>query len=120
MGEYRLHQKLVRDKIPQNLIARGIKVIYSRIKDFFRRDQLSRDKLVEEALELQKAQTREEKLAEAADVAEVFEAFLRVNKITPEELAEARAKKIEKNGGFEEFYYLESTEEPDEPLKQAA
>jgi len=109
----RVFNKLVRDLIPEQLTARGIKVTYSVIGDFFGRDRFSREKLVEEAGEVLKANTREELIGELADVADTFELVLRVNKVTPEELSLARAKKNKEKGGFEQFYYLESTEETD-------
>ncbi|HEV8677708.1 MAG TPA: nucleoside triphosphate pyrophosphohydrolase [Candidatus Paceibacterota bacterium] len=115
MGEYKSWKKLVRDFIPKQLEAKGIKVIYSTVGDFFGRDQFSREKLAEEATEVMKAKTRAEILEEMADVAEVFDVVLKVNKITPQELADARAKKNAKKGSFETFQYLESTEEPENP-----
>ncbi len=118
MGEYKSWKKLVRDLIPSQLEGKGIKVIFSVIGDFFGRDHFSRAKLVEEAAEVAKAKTRAEVLEEMADVAEVFDVVLKVNKITPQELADARAKKNAEKGGFDKFYYLDSTEEPDKPSGQ--
>ncbi len=110
----RIFKKLVRDFIPEQLIAKGIKVVYSTVGDFFGRDRFSREKLVEEAEEVLKAKTREELLGELADVADTLDLVLSVNNITPEELSFARAKKNAEKGGFEKFYYLESTDEPDQ------
>ena len=118
MGEYKSWKKLVRDFIPKQLEAKGIKVICSTIGDFLGRDQFSRTKLAEEAAEVAKAKTRAEVLEEMADVAEVFDVVLNINKITPQELADARAKKNAEKGGFEKFQYLDSTEEPDDPNGQ--
>jgi len=114
---YQEWKKLVRGKIIPRLKAKGITVISSIVGDFLGQDRFSREKLVEESKELLNAKTREEVLMEAADVADWFGQVLAVNKISPEELARARAEKTAKNGevGFE---YLESTDEPDAPNGQ--
>ena len=112
MGTYQSWKKLVRNFIPAQLEARGIKVVYSVTGDFFGRDRFSREKLAEESAEVLKAQTREELLDELADVAEAFDLVLKVNTFTQEELVHARAMKNAKKGSFDKFYYLDSTEEP--------
>jgi len=115
MGEYKSWKKLVRDLIPSQLEAKGITVIYSVISDFLGQDHFSRMKLAEEAAEVAKAKSRGEIIEEMADVADAFDLVLKVNKITPQELSDARAKKNAEKGGLDKFYYLDSTEEPDNP-----
>ena len=59
-------------------------------------------KLVEEALELQK----DKNLEELADVEEVIQALYAHLGWSREEVQEVRLQKLEKNGGFQEWYIL--------------
>ncbi len=115
MGEYKSWKKLVRDLVPSQLEARGIKVIYGVIGDFLGRDHFGRQKLAEEASEVLNAKTREELVEELADLTEVRNTLMRVNGISEDELARAMLEKTQKKGAFEKFYYLDSTTEPETP-----
>lgn len=113
MGLYQSWKKLVRSKVGPQLEARGIKVVRSKIADFFGRDRLSREKVFEEAKEVLEAKTREDLLEEIADLTSWRNTLMGVHKISEEELAAAMADKDERKGTTDQWDYLESTEEPD-------
>ena len=68
-------------------------------KEFSRR---LRDKLIEEAHEFHKAETRDEQIEEAADIMEVLLAMLKLEDIKMGEVEEARQKIFAKKGGFDD------------------
>lgn len=113
MGEYKEWKKLVRADVIPPLVARGIKVIWSTVIDFFGQDRFTREKVVEEALEVLKAKTRDELVGELADLTGWRNLLMSVHHISDEELAAAMADKDAKKGA-PSFTYLHSTEEPDE------
>lgn len=71
-----MHEKLIRDKIPELAAARG-EVLDVRVADEGEMYDLLVDKLVEEAAELRAARTDAEKDDELADVVEVVLALAR-------------------------------------------
>ncbi len=104
------HHKIVRDKIPDIIAARGAKVEHRimPVDDFAR---LLRQKMVEESQEVVDAKTYEEMVAELGDVLDVIAALQHVVGIPDDMLVEARQKKNAERGGFEKRIFLESVEE---------
>ena len=102
-----IHNKLVRDNIPEIINNSGRKANYHVIdndKDF---ERALTAKLIEEANELYIAETEEEVVEELADIVTVLSVLLAQHEQTK---AVARAK-ISAKGGFTQRYFLESVEE---------
>ena len=97
-----IHNKLVRDRIPE-IIEKSGKTAYCRI--------LSNDeyiveldrKLNEECAEYQ----ADKSIEELADMLEVMYAIAQARGYSIEELEQIRAEKAEKRGGFKDKIYLE-------------
>ncbi|MEK7072955.1 MAG: nucleoside triphosphate pyrophosphohydrolase [Patescibacteria group bacterium] len=104
------YRKLVRDKIPEVITAKGGRPV-TRILPQDDYARVLRDKLREEADEVVGAQTYDALVAELADVLEVVCALQKVHGISDENLEAVRAGKFAERGGFEERVYLESVTE---------
>ncbi|TAK04840.1 phosphoribosyl-ATP pyrophosphohydrolase [Patescibacteria group bacterium] len=104
------YKKLVRDKIPEVIAAKGGRPV-TRILPPDEYARVLRDKLREEADETVGAQTYDALVGELADVLEVVRALQKVNGISDENLEAVRAKKFADRGGFDGRVYLESVEE---------
>jgi len=109
-GRHR-HYKVVRDAIPHNIQARGERVSFARLLPSEASVGLI-GKLFEEGLELNGANTREQKIEELADVLEVLRGLAVVNGIDWESLNAAAIEKREKRGGFEQQTVLLETARP--------
>lgn len=97
--------KLVRDKIPQIIIADGRTPIVRTLSDEEYLSELDR-KLNEEVAEYQ----ADKSLEEMADVLEVLFAICEARGHSGDELMEVRDKKREKRGGFRDKVYWEGNE----------
>lgn len=97
--------KLVRDKIPQIIIADGRTPIVRTLSDEEYLSELDR-KLNEEVEEYQ----ADKSLEEMADVLEVLFAICEARGHSVDELMEVRDKKREKRGGFRDKVYWEGNE----------
>lgn len=97
--------KLVRDKIPQIIIADGRTPIVRTLSDEEYLSELDR-KLNEEVAEYQ----ADKSLEEMADVLEVLFAICEARGHSVDELMEVRDKKREKGGGFRDKVYWEGNE----------
>ena len=97
--------KLVRDKIPQIIIADGRTPIVRTLSDEEYLSELDR-KLNEEMAEYQ----ADKSLEEMADVLEVLLAICEARGHSVDELMEVRDKKREKRGGFRDKGYWEGNE----------
>ncbi len=97
--------KLVRDKIPQIIIADGRTPIVRTLSDEEYLSELDR-KLNEEVAEYQ----ADKSLEEIADVLEVLLAICEARGHSVDELIEVRDKKREKRGGFRDKVYWEGNE----------
>ena len=97
--------KLVRDKIPQIIIADGRTPIVRTLSDEEYLSELDR-KLNEEVAEYQ----ADKSLEEMADVLEVLLAICEARGHSVDELMEVRDKKREKRGGFRNKVYWEGNE----------
>ncbi|WP_125761507.1 nucleoside triphosphate pyrophosphohydrolase [Companilactobacillus hulinensis] len=91
-------KKLVRDKIPD--IA-GDKAEFDVLSNDEYRTSL-RDKLVEEAKEVQASETRANLVEELGDLEEVMRAILEDASITYEEMDSIRQSKVMQRGKFEQ------------------
>lgn len=97
--------KLVRDKIPQIIIADGRTPIVRTLSDEEYLSELDR-KLNEEVAEYQ----ADKSLEEIADVLEVLLAICEARGHSVDELIEVRDKKREKRGEFRDKVYWEGNE----------
>lgn len=100
--------KLVRDKIPGQIAARGENVAVFKLDGEALISALRR-KLVEEALEVVDAQTTAEIIEELADVREVMHALASKLGITEDAIQKARNEKKKKRGAFEDAFMLTKT-----------
>lgn len=98
------HNKLIRDRIPEHIKANGgeyeIKVLNAG--EF---EPALRKKLVEEAVELQKA-GEEELVNEMADVLELLRSTAELHGIDFKLVEEKQVSKREKRGGFKKRLFL--------------
>lgn len=103
--------KLVRDKIPGNIISVGESVQIAEIKndDFI---NLLKRKLVEESFEALDAHDYDSLVGEIADIKELIDTIMRTLGISKEELYQSQKTKRKKAGGFEKGYVLLKTDNP--------
>src|SRR5581483_9634007 len=102
--------KLVRDKIPEILKAKGIEVTEEKITEPDKLRWLLREKLQEETEEAM-AGDKESVLAELGDVLSVAYAIAEAYRFSKEELDNQRKAKDQEKGGFKNGVFLVSTEE---------
>jgi len=95
--------KLVRDRIPDIIVAKGGTCVSHVASDTEYRAWL-KEKLREEVAEFLEA----ENVEELADVREVLDAYAAALGITPEDASRTQAEKREKRGGFGGKIVLES------------
>lgn len=100
-----IHNKLVRDRIPEIIRKEGKEAEVSVLNDEQYLIEL-RVKLIEEATEVSLSKDRDEMLSELADVREVMDALMQVFEISPMEVSTIQALKAIKRGKFEKKYYL--------------
>jgi predicted house-cleaning noncanonical NTP pyrophosphatase (MazG superfamily) len=98
--------KLVRDKIPAIIEARGERAVW-HVASEEEYHRLLREKLGEEVRELLEAMNIEE----CADVCEVIEAIATQSGKTFADVLRAKAEKTEKRGGFTGRIVLDEAEE---------
>ncbi len=106
------YNKLVRDKIPNNINSqKGKKAKYRVMDDEEYLRELNK-KVLEEASEFIEANDIEE----LADVIEVIESIMRAKGITWNEVRKVQQTKREIKGGFASRLYLEYVEEEEQEL----
>lgn len=101
-------KKVVRDKIPDSIAAKGELVTQLKING----ENLVlalKTKLIEEAIEVMDAQSTDEMMEELADVLEVVHALSAHLKIGMKNIEEARKLKRQQRGGFDEGKVLVKT-----------
>jgi len=98
------YNKLVRDKIPEIIKARGEGVV-THIADDLEYWQKLKEKLQEEVSEFMQAESVEE----MADILEVIDAVVDFKKFDKEELQKVKNKKLEVRGGFKNKIILEES-----------
>lgn len=91
--------KLVRDRIPEILKQKG-KTVTSRVLDGIEYKNALKEKLLEEALEVQNSTTTDTLCEELADVLEVVYALADLYDISKESLETKRQDKLASHGGF--------------------
>lgn len=105
------YNKLVRDKVPEQIADRGEHFEMVRLEGEAMVIALRR-KLLEEALEALDASAGTDLVGELADVQEVVKAIAKAIQVSPQQLEEERLRKLKKRGGFEEGYMLLRTTSP--------
>lgn len=101
------YNKLVRDKIPENINSmEGRKATWRIMSDGEYIKELNK-KLLEEAHEF----IEENAVEELADIMEVIQSIMRVKNISYEELKNVQQMKREKKGGFSNKIYLVEVEQ---------
>ena len=100
-----IHNKLVRDQIPQIIKDSG-KIPVTTILNEKEYITELRKKSQEELQEYLTAETDEEALEELADLLEIIHALAKVHGSTIEEVDKIRAEKAEKRGGFSDKVFL--------------
>ena len=99
-----VHNKLVRDNVPELIPKNGHKVVYHMAGDAEYRIKL-RDKLIEECYEF----VANEKIEQLADVMEVVHALMKFHGFSYEDVDTAIRSKREERGGFEKRVILEKS-----------
>ncbi len=105
------YNKVVRDKVPDQIAERGEHYQVIRLRD----DALVlalRRKLVEEALEAMDAGAGTDLVGELADVQEVVRAIAKAIGVSNRQIEEERTAKLKKRGGFDRGYMLRTTTTP--------
>jgi len=102
-----IHNKLVRDRIPEIIAANG-DIPATRVLDRDEYREALMAKLGEEAEELRTA-PEAERIGELADLQEVLNALARSYGFSPAEVTFAADRKHSDRGGFDGRIYLEST-----------
>ncbi len=102
------YDKLVRDNIPDIILANG----ENPIVEILEKENLKRElikKLSEEALEVSKAQeNKEELIKEISDIQEVIAAIIENFDLDPIEIAKVKAERKIERGGFTKGIFLKS------------
>ncbi len=101
----KVHNKLVRDKIPE-IIEEAGKICVTHILSDEEYIKALETKLNEEVAEYQS----DKNLEEMADILEVLQAICVAKGYTLEELETVRAKKADERGGFADKIFLEYVE----------
>lgn len=107
----RIHNKLVRDKVPQIIKEnKQIPTVRKLNEEDFVNELLR--KLEEEIQEVIGARNdKNELIMEIGDVYEVIDAIIDLYKLDKNLILELQKKKKQERGGFEEKIYLENVEE---------
>jgi diadenosine tetraphosphate (Ap4A) HIT family hydrolase/predicted house-cleaning noncanonical NTP pyrophosphatase (MazG superfamily) len=101
--------KLVRDNISKIMKAQGL-TLHERTMNEEDYMHSLKEKLLEEALEVQNSLSPPELIEELADVFEVLYALIKSSGLTVQQVEEARLKKYHHKGGFESRTYLDTIE----------
>jgi diadenosine tetraphosphate (Ap4A) HIT family hydrolase/predicted house-cleaning noncanonical NTP pyrophosphatase (MazG superfamily) len=96
--------KLIRDKLPELMRSKGI-VVHERVIESQEFISRLKEKLIEEAREVEQAETRDELAEELADVLEVVRTLAQENGISIDEIEKFRLNKREFKGGFDSRIY---------------
>lgn len=99
--------KLIRDRIPEIIRSNGAAATVYRLQDPEYVPALL-SKLIEESNELALAESRQDRLQEAADVYEVLMAVAQMDGYTMGEVQAAADQKRADRGGFEDKLWLET------------
>ena len=105
------YNKLVRDNIPAVIEASGKIAHYRKLDDDREYHEALTDKLIEEANEVKKVNSKARLREEIGDVMSVIYALLRLHDIDEDDVIDSANKKAEDKGWFLNRYFLESVEE---------
>ncbi|HLR72340.1 MAG TPA: nucleoside triphosphate pyrophosphohydrolase [Pseudogracilibacillus sp.] len=105
-----IHNKLVRDKIPEIIAATGKEFTTKILGDKDYVEELKK-KLTEELNEYLETTTDEDALEELADVLELIHALVKVHGKDMATLEQIREDKAEKRGGFADKIFLIEVED---------
>jgi predicted house-cleaning noncanonical NTP pyrophosphatase (MazG superfamily) len=105
------YNKLVRDRIPAIIEARGERVEVAQLTGDALTSAL-RQKLVEEALEALDANSGDDLVGELADLEEVISGLKRALGLTKDQIETERTDKKRRRGGFQRGYMLKTTATP--------
>lgn len=97
-----IHNKLVRDKIPEIIETSGKKAVFRMLSEDEYLEMLDQ-KLSEEMNEY----LSDKSMEEIADLLEVIHAVVKARGLSMEEVEKIRLSKKEKRGGFENKVFLE-------------
>jgi len=100
MSKRIIYNKLIRDRIPEIIEASG-KSYEVRKLDATAYKQRLREKLLEEGHEVLEAANKATLVEELADVLEVFEAMLKAEGLSLDEVKDKQLTKRQERGGFE-------------------
>lgn len=103
--------KLIRSNLPERMKKEGVALFGRRLTDEEFAKEL-KNKLVEEAGEVQDTDSREDMIKELADVMEVIEALTLLHGITKEEIEKERLLKCNINGRFLAANFVDYIEVP--------
>jgi len=103
-------QKLVRDKVIDQIEEEGGVVEAYEIEDKIEFLDAITQKIVEELEEVFSCKGKEDLIEELADLEEVFTTFKELVNVKQSEIDAARAKKLKEKGGFENRIFLETME----------
>ena len=106
----KIYNKLIRDKILEIIRNKGS---VPKVSVLGKEKYLKalKEKMVEEANELQEAKTKKDVLNELADIQELVNAVAKNHKIDIKAVENKRNKKAKERGGFEKKLFLEFVEE---------
>ena len=110
MKEYQFN-KLIRSKLPERMSVEGVNVVGRNLNSEEFTQEL-KNKLVEEAIEVQDTNSRDSLVKELADVMEVIESIISVHNITKEEVEKEQVIKRETNGQFLPANFVDYIEVP--------
>ena len=108
------YNKLVRDKIPEEINSMEGRKAKFRIMDENEYIKELNRKLLEESNEF----VEENDIEELADVMEVMESIMKIKNIQWEEVKKIQTKKRDKKGSFDRKIYLEYVEEEKRNIKE--
>ena len=103
--------KLIRSNLPERMKKEGVYLSGRSLTDEEFAKEL-KNKLVEEAGEVQDTQSREDLIKELADVMEVIETLTSLHGITKEEIEKERLLKCQINGHFLAVNFVDYIEVP--------
>ena len=107
----RVYNKIVRDNIPQIIIAKGETPVVKKLNQKEYKEKLE-EKLYEEYEEVIKA-SKKDRIEELADMIEVIRALGSLEKVSLDEIIRIADEKALKRGAFNDRIFLEKVIEKD-------
>jgi predicted house-cleaning noncanonical NTP pyrophosphatase (MazG superfamily) len=105
----KVYKKLVRDKIPEIIQAKGEKCEVRFLNDYEYKIEVLK-KLSEEVAEVLQAENNEELIKEIGDVQEVLRGLAAAYNLDIAEIDRVREQRRKERGGFDKKTFLEYTE----------